>query len=184
MKRIIAAAIAAISCNVALADPASYVSASIGSAEQKLSDSGLTFSDSDTAFQIAAGYRYTPNFGAEVGYTHFGTGTISVSGASVSAKPQSVYLAATGAWNATPEFALTGKLGIARTSTKVESRDAGFFESETEKKTSLVYGVGVSYAITPMVAAIADYQNFGKIVDRDGGTLKAHVVSAGVRVSF
>jgi len=184
MKRIIAATIAAISCNVALADPASYVSASVGSAEQKLSVDGLHVTDSDTAFQIAGGYRYTPNFGVEVGYTNFGTATIAAAGASVSAKPQSVHLAATGTWNLTPEFAFTGKLGIARTSTKINERDGTFSDSSTEKKTSLMYGIGVSYAFTPVLAAVAEYQDFGKIIDRDGGTLKAHVVSAGIRFSF
>lgn len=185
MKRIILAAIAAISCNAAFAiEPAAYVSASVGSAEQKLSVDGISLTDSDTAFQIAGGYRFTPNFGAEIGYTHFGTASASGNGASVSTKPQSVHVAATGAWNVTPEFAITGKLGAARTRTKGEASFGGMSDSGTEKRTSLMYGVGVSYAFTPKIALIAEYQDFGKIAKDDGVDLKAHVVSAGVRFSF
>jgi OOP family OmpA-OmpF porin len=185
MKRIILAAIAAISCNAALAaEPAAYVSASVGSAEQKLSADGLSVTESDTAFQIAGGYRFTPNVGAEIGYTHLGTASISAQGMSASSKPQSLHVAVTGAWNLTPEFAITGKLGAARTHTKLEASDAGSSESDTEKRTSLMYGVGVSYAFTPKIALIAEYQDFGKIAKGDGADLKAHVVSAGVRFSF
>ena len=47
-----------------------------------------------------------------------------------------------------------------------------------------MFGVGVSYAVTPNLAVIAEYQNFGKIIKGDGADLKAHLVSAGVRFSF
>jgi OOP family OmpA-OmpF porin len=186
MKRIIFAAIAAISCNAAFAaEPAAYVSASVGSAEQKLSIEGISVTDSDTAFQIAGGYRFTPNVGVEAGYTNFGTGSISGNGVTVSSKPQSAHVAVTGAWNFTPEFAITGKLGAAHTRTKAEVRFNGESESTKDTHTSLMYGVGVSYAFTPKIALIAEYQDFGKIIKGDAGeSLKAHVVSAGVRFSF
>jgi OOP family OmpA-OmpF porin len=111
--------------------------------------------------------------------------SISAQGLTASSKPQSVHVAVTGAWNVTPEFAVTGKLGAAHTRTKLEGSGAGYSESETETHTSLMYGVGVSYAFTPKIALIAEYQDFGKIIKGDAGeSLKAHVVSAGVRFSF
>lgn len=185
MKRITLAVVAAISCNLALAaEPGAYVSASVGSAEQKLSVDGINVTKSDTAFQIAGGYRFTPNVGAEVGYTNLGKAEISAQGESASSKPQAIHLAVTGAWNVSPEFAVTGKLGAAHTRTKLGFRDAFGSGSQTESRTSLMYGVGASYTFTPYVAVIVEYQDFGKIVDRDGASLKAHVVSAGVRYNF
>lgn len=185
MKRLIPAVIAAISCNLTFAaEPASYVSVSLGSAEQKLSVDGFDVSKSDTAFQIAGGYRMAPNVGVEVGYTNFGTGEIAAEGLSASSKPESIHLAVTGAWEVSPQFAVTGKLGIAHTRTKLEASGPGYTESATETSNSLMYGVGVSYAFAPSVAVIVDYQDFGKIVKGDGADLKGHVVSAGVRYSF
>ena len=185
MKRIILAAVATISCNLALAaEPGAYVSASVGSAEQKLAFDGFDISKSDTAFQIATGYRYTPNFGVELGYTNLGKAELSAQGDSVSSKPQSVHLAVTGSYNLTPEFAFTGKLGAAHTRTKVTANSGTMSESDTESENSLLVGVGLSYKVAPGVDVIAEYQDFGKIVKGDGADLKAHVVSVGVRYSF
>lgn len=185
MKRIVLAAVATMACNIAFAaEPAAYVSASIGSAEQKLSADGMSVTESDTAFQLAGGYRFTPNVGIEIGYTHFGNAQISAMGLTASSKPQAIHAAVTGQWNMTPEFALTGKLGAAHTRTKLHGSGAGYSESETETHGSLMFGVGVSYAVTPNVAVIAEYQNFGKIIKGDDADLKAHVISGGVRFSF
>jgi OOP family OmpA-OmpF porin len=185
MKRIILAAIATISCNLALAaEPGAYVSASVGSAEQKLAFDNFNLSESDTAFQIATGYRYTENVGVELGYTNLGKAELSAQGDSVSSKPQSVHLALTGSYNLTPEFALTGKLGAAHTRTKVVARSGSVTESETESENSLLFGIGLSYKVAPGVDVIAEYQDFGKIIKGDGADLKAHVVSVGVRYNF
>jgi OOP family OmpA-OmpF porin len=185
MKRIILAVVATISCNLALAaEPGAYVSASIGQAEQKLSADGFDISKNDTAFQIAGGYRYTPNVGIELGYTNLGKAEVSAQGDSVSAKPQAVHLAVTGNYNLTPEFAFTGKLGLAHTRTKVAATSGSMSASETESENSLMVGVGMSYKVAPGVDVIAEYQDFGKIVKFDGGDVKAHVVSVGVRYSF
>jgi OOP family OmpA-OmpF porin len=166
------------------ADTGAYVSASVGSAEQKLTVEGMSLTDDDTALQIAAGYRITPLFGIEAGYTSFGTASAGAEGVSLSSKPHAFYAAATGAFNITPQFAITAKLGVARNRTKIEARFDGESESATESETSAVFGIGASYAFTPNVSLIAEYQNFGKIVKVDGANLKASMVSVGVRYSF
>ena len=186
MKRIIAAVIAVISCNLAsAAEPgASYVSLSVGSGEQKVSTEGVTLSDNATAFQLAGGYRYTPYVGVEVGYTNLGKASVSGNGITASSKPQSIHLAVTGNWDVSPQFAVTGKLGVAHNRTKLEASEAGFSDSVTESRNSPFFGVGVSYTFAPNAAVIVDYQNFGKLYKEDGADLKGHVVTAGVRYSF
>lgn len=188
MKRIILAAAVLMSSNFALAaapeadmDLDTYVGISVGSAEQKVSLDGYDISKSDTAFQIVGGYRITPNVAVEIGYTHFGKAEISGNGLSVSSKPQALHVAAVGSYNFTKEFAITGKLGAAHARTKLEGTGV---PSDTETHNSLVYGVGVSYAISPVVSLTAEYQNFGKLISEDGGDLKAHLVSVGVHYNF
>jgi len=186
MKRtVLVAAAALILCNVALAaEPAAYVSTSIGSAEQKLSIDDIDVSKRDTAFQIAGGYRFAPNAGIELGYTNLGKGTISADDATVSSRPQAFHLAVTGTWNASPAFAVTGKLGAARTRTRLEASEAGFSVTETETHSSPMFGIGVSYRFEPDIAAVLEYQNFGKIIKGDGADLKAQVVLVGIRYSY
>lgn len=185
MKRIILATIATVACNLALAaEPGPYLSASVGSAEQKIRTSGLSVEMSDTAFQLAGGYRYANNIGIEAGYTNMGKATIMAGTASLSSKPKSIHLAATYSYNLTPDFALTGKLGGVHTRTVLTVNDGTMSDSEAELRNSLLYGAGVSYTFKPNVALIADYQNFGKIVRNNGQGLKAQVVSVGVRYSF
>jgi len=185
MKRIILAAVATIACNLALAaEPGPYLSASVGSADQKLVADGLAVAMSDTAFQLAAGYRYANNVGIEAGYTNMGKATILADTVSVSSKPKSIHLAITYSYNLTPDFAFTGKLGGVHTRTVLAATDGTESASEAELRNSLLVGVGMSYTFKPGIALIADYQNFGKIVRSNGDGLKAHVVSVGVRYSF
>jgi hypothetical protein len=47
-----------------------------------------------------------------------------------------------------------------------------------------VLGLGVSYAITPTVLAVVEYENFGKVVKEEGGHLKADNLAVGIRVNF
>lgn len=186
MNRIVLAVIAAVSSNVVLgAEPGAYVSASVGYAKQKLSieDFG-SVSDNDTGYQVAAGYRFTPNLGVEAGYTSFGKASATEDGVTGSVKPESFYAALTGSYNITPGFAITGKVGVARNSTKFSLRDGTESESVKAKQTSAVFGIGASYSLTPNVAVIGEFQHFGKVVKEDGFNLKAQIVSVGVRYSF
>jgi len=186
MKRIVLAVVVAVTGlhPVLAAEPAAYVSTSIGSAKQKLSIEGIDVSRSDTAFQIAGGYRFTPHAGLELGYTNLGKAEVSGGGARASSEPQAVHLAVTGKWDVTPVLAVTGKLGAAHTRTRVEAGCGCSSVSETETHTGPTFGIGASYKLDTDFAAILEYQNFGKIIKADGAELKAHVVLVGIRYSF
>jgi OmpA-OmpF porin, OOP family len=185
MKRIILAVAAAVSCNAALAaDTDTYVNASLGVAEQKVTAEGMSLSDDGIGAQIAAGYRFTPNVGIEWGFTTLGTASVSGNGGALSGKPRAFHVAATGSLNVSRAFAITGKLGVARTRTKVDVSIGRYSESARVSETSLLVGVGASFAVTPNVALIAEYQNFGKIANEENVNLKASMISAGVRFNF
>jgi OOP family OmpA-OmpF porin len=189
MKRLILAAAVVTSSNVALAAqqaPAAYISVSAGSAKQEVTLAGTSGSGSanDTAFQIAGGYVIAPNVAVEVGYTNFGKAGGSEDNAAVVFKPQAVHLAITGAWRLSREFSITGKVGAAHFSTKVDASVGAAAGSETATRNALTAGVGVRYAVTPNVALTADYQHFGKTYSNHGIDVKAQIVTVGVRYSF
>jgi OOP family OmpA-OmpF porin len=191
MKRIILAAAVAASSNLALAaQPAPvtpfYVSVNAGSAKQEVTLDGYdgSGSASDTAFQIAGGYRVAPNIDVEVGYTNFGKAEGSEGNSSVSMKPQALHVAVAGTWRLTREFSFTGKLGVAHVRTKLDAAVGSMSGSDTDSRNTLLAGVGVRYAFTPNVAVTADYQHFGKVLSYNGINSKAHVITAGVRFSF
>jgi opacity protein-like surface antigen len=128
--------------------------------------------------------RFTNNFGAEAGYVHFGKATISDSGAAASAEPSSFYAAVTGTVPLSTELSAYGKLGIARTHTKLTASMGGSTESDSTNRTSAMFGVGVSYALSANVSIIGEYENFGKVINEDGGSLKVDHLSVGVRYKF
>jgi OOP family OmpA-OmpF porin len=166
-----------------------YIGANVGRTQQKLSDEDVgSVKDNTTGLKLYGGYEITKNFGAEVGYVHFGKGEASandgVNSASISAKPKAFYLAATGTLPLNDQFSLFAKAGVARNSTKVTGTLNGASESETLKRTGAMFGLGAAYNVTKNVAIVAEYENFGKVVNEDGANLKADLVSVGVRYKF
>ena len=158
-----------------------YAGLSVGSAEQKKS---VEFSstnidrtkDTTTAFKLLVGYQYNPTFGVEAGWVHHGSSDVKLSGLVATLKPESFYAAGTATLPLGNQFALFGKLGLANHRTK--------FGGSTRTNTGAFAGAGLSYAFTPTVAGVVEYEDFGKVVDEPMITAKSRVVSAGVRVAF
>jgi OOP family OmpA-OmpF porin len=166
-----------------------YIGANLGRANQKLSieDAG-SVKDNGTGVKIYGGFDFTKNFGAEAGYINFGKGEVSVTDGldtvSISSRPRALYLAATGTLPLNDQFSLLAKLGVARNSTKVVGTINGDSESETFKRTTAVFGLGVAYNVTKNLAIVGEYENFGKVLSEDGANLKADLISVGVRYKF
>lgn len=181
-KNILIALVAAAVLAPVAAQAESYIGANAGRADYKINIDELgSFDDNDTAFKIYGGYQFNPVFGIEAGYADLGKAEISVADFTLSARPKSIYVAATATLALNDKFALFGKAGAAHTRTTVsESGDP----DTKEKNTTALLGVGASFAITPSVLAVVEYENFGKVIDEDGGNLKADVLSVGIRVKF
>ncbi len=174
-----AIAVAAAAPVLAQTTPA-YVGVSVGRADQELDASLFTASHDSTAAKLVAGYRVNDTFGIEIGYLHQRTAELALSGTILSAKPRSFYAAATVGIPLTPEFALFGKLGASANRVKLSNFGAG---ERSESSTTALAGVGLSYAFTPTLAAVVEYEHFGKVLD-EGVTLKANLLSVGLRASF
>ncbi|MET3132938.1 OOP family OmpA-OmpF porin [Oxalobacteraceae bacterium GrIS 1.11] len=162
-----------------------YVGGNVGSAEQKLSgDQFPSQKESKTAYKVLAGYDFTPNFGAEAAYVGLGKASISGNGMTVSSDASAFYVAATGTYPINEQFSLFGKVGISANKAKLNATVPGFSLSDTEKKTTAMFGIGAAFNMSKNVSFVAEYENFGKLADDSGISLKANMFSAGVRYKF
>jgi OOP family OmpA-OmpF porin len=158
-----------------------YAGLSVGSAEQKktveFSSTNIDRTkDTTTAFKLLVGYQYNPTFGVEAGWVHHGSSDVKLSGLVASLKPESFYAAGTATLPLGDRFALFGKLGLANHRTK--------FSGSTRTNTEAFAGAGLSYAFTPTVAGVIEYEDFGEVIDGPLVTAKSRIVSAGLRVAF
>lgn len=175
--KLIIALIAASAASFAQAQ--SYIGANVGRSEMKANLEGVgSFKDTATGLKLYGGYQFNPTFGVEAGYNNLGKG--SIFNDTVTAKPESVYLAGTATFPIDQEFSVFGKLGAARTRTKIRGGGDGFNEFHN----TAVIGLGASYAFTKELSGVVEYENFGKIVKEDGDSLKANLISVGLRYKF
>jgi OOP family OmpA-OmpF porin len=182
---IIIAAIAALAAPLAAQADNAYVGVNVGRAEQKLSVQDVASEkESATSFKLYGGYDYTKNFGVELGYTDFRKVEKSALGYGISSKPESIYVAATGTLPLNEQFSLFGKLGVAFNHTKVNAWEPGFSDSTTNNKTNAMIGIGASFALDKKISFVAEYENFGKIAEDGGDSIKADMLSVGVRFKF
>lgn len=184
MKKLILAALAASCALPVMAQDDFYMGASVGRASQKLSEGGVSLKDRSTAGAVFGGYQFNDMLGAEIGYTQLGDWSVREGGAVATLKPKTFYAALTGTVPLGNGFAVIGKLGAARTRTTASASFLGFGDSARNTEASLMAGLGVAYALNEKVALVAEYENFGKIVKEDTGSLKADKFSAGVRFKF
>jgi OOP family OmpA-OmpF porin len=181
-KNLLIALIAAAAIAPVAAQAQTYIGVNAGRAQQKLTLDGVpTQKDTTTTYQVYGGYQITPMFGVEGGYADLGEASLSGNGAFLSASPAATYLAGTFTYALPSNFALIGKLGVARTNTDIIT---SIDSIPVQRHNSLLVGIGATYAITPAILAVVEYQNFGKVIDEDGGKLKAQALTVGVRMKF
>jgi OOP family OmpA-OmpF porin len=186
MKQIIISALitAAVAAPLAAQAEGAYIGGNVGRAEQKFDIEGFNFKEHKTGFKLYGGYDFTQNVGIEGGYVDFRAAERSGNGGTASSKPRSLYVAATGTLPLNEQFALFGKAGLATTHTKVAVSVPGFSESDSRNHTSPMLGLGASFALNKNVSFVAEYENFGKVAKDDGSSIKASLVSVGVRYKF
>jgi OOP family OmpA-OmpF porin len=179
-KTLLIALLAAAAIAPAAQAETSYLGASIGRSEQNPSIDGIN-TLKDTAFKVTAGYMFNQTFGIEAGYVDLGKAEEKLGAFTIGSHPRALYIAATGTIPLSDRFALTGKIGAANTRTTLTSTGD---PEDKYKETSALIGIGATFAITPSMLAVVEYENFGKIVKDDGENLKANMLSLGLRFKF
>jgi len=161
---------------------------------------GMSCNEKATAFRFGGGYQFTPNFGIEANYGILGsakasgTDTTSIPGSTITInmdiKPTTLQVAATGQFPITDSFSLIGKLGIARTTLKLNATGSisGVTVSIPEQSstsTNPAFGIGGQYDFSKNIGVRAQYENFGEVGD-DVNTpkFKLSLISAGLVLKF
>jgi len=138
--------------------------------------------DTATLYRIAGGYQFDPMWGAEVSYAAYGKESAGTLGPlSADWQLSGFQVSGIGTFPLGNDFALIGKLGIARTEIKL----TGGGTSLSATSTKLAYGIGAQYDFTKNVAVRAQYEDLGTVGDDNTtGTSKVTLFSAGVVFKF
>lgn len=180
---VIAALIVAAGLSSVAAQAAdSYAGVNVGRTEQKFTvPFAGSLKESDTSAKLYTGLQFDKTFGVEAGFAHHGESSIAGSGLRLTAKPQSLYVAGTAALPIGQQFSLFGKVGVTRNRVKFSATGV---PGGKESNTSALVGVGAAYAFTSTISGVVEYENYGKLVDQEGTTLKANMISVGIRSTF
>lgn len=173
MKKIIFALIAgatAMAAAQAQTVPGPYVGVGINSVDNSANISGATNVDSDgrkTSGKIFAGYNFNNTWAAEVAYSDFRSAdfnyNLNGNAGNGSTDGNSYYVAGKATTHFNDQFALFGKLGIARTKNNLSSTTPGYNFSNT--KTEGYGAIGVEYNINKQVALSLEYERYGNTKD-------------------
>jgi OOP family OmpA-OmpF porin len=137
--------------------------------------------------KIFGGYEFNRNWGVEAGFTRFRTSEFTAINmrpdgydlAQASLKTSRAYLAGKYAVPINEKFSAYGKLGLSHSESKVSAGLPGW--NYTVSDNGLYAGLGAQYKLTREIAAVVEYERFGK---RKEGGPKADVYSAGLKYSF
>lgn len=147
--------------------------------------------DKDSGFKAFVGYRFTPQWGVELGYAKLGDFVSNYTDLNTETEATSWSLAATGTFPLTGQFSLLGRLGVTRNTADLSEAEVPGPGSASFKKTKtgLLWGLGAQYHFSPRIAARLDYDNYGKFgnsfdEDASTGRAKADMFSLNVVVGF
>ena len=165
-----------------------YIGANVGSAEHKLSVDGDSGKEHKTGVKLYGGYALTENFGIEAGYVHLGkvsnSDTDGFNTTSLDYRARALYIAGTAAMPLTPEFSVFAKAGVTNNHGKVTARLNGFSDSMSRSNTAAMFGIGAEYGFAKNMSVVAEYENFGKVIDENDGNTMVQMISVGLRYKF
>jgi OOP family OmpA-OmpF porin len=166
-----------------------YVGANIGQSRTEMNSNDFTTrasaagiatskDDSDTAWKLLLGYNFNENWALEGFYTDLGSGKTKYSGAPLNGEAKvsndSWGLAVKGIMPLHPQWDLYGRLGWAYNSSKLDAssdRAVAFFPASTvassgwsndEKRSEVLFGVGVEYKPQRNWGIVLEYENYGQ----------------------
>jgi OOP family OmpA-OmpF porin len=140
-----------------------------------LSNKAANTGNPSAGVQIAGGYHFTPNWGAELAYTESGNATTPGGDYKVT----SVQLVATGTYPVNEQFDLFAKVGWAAN----KASGAATAGCSNCTKDDGMFGVGAQYNFNKQFGVRAQYVDIGKITDQ-GNDPKGSYFGLGVVYNF
>ncbi|MEQ1916499.1 MAG: porin family protein [Gallionella sp.] len=192
MKKIaIVALLSAIVASPAWADSTGkmYIAGDLGSASFTNANIGF-FGGGQATFpnpgmiRVAGGFHFSPMMALEVGYTMFGDSIVTVPGGSFNLQARSLHVAAVGSIPVSPQFDLTGKIGLTNNSYNLKSTgNAVVVAGATSSQSDILFGIGAQLHLSSQMTLRAQYENYGKF-DNFAQPLSASTVSIGMVLNF
>lgn len=132
--------------------------------------------DTDIGYRNFGGFRFSRNFGVELGYSDLGRSPDSVEPAFL---PQQKYGAHTSAWTLAgtgvlplgSAFSIQGRLGVslAAPDATLIAAGSGIGSAFPRYRPTVLWGFGGQYDVTGSVGLRLDYNNFGRVGDDPNG---------------
>lgn len=134
-----------------------YLEGNVGKSKESGKSYGTGFNDSSSGAggSVFGGFKFIPYFAAEVGYTYYADTTIKSGGNKVATDKHYSYDIAAKAILPVYDsgFDLFAKLGIANVHSSVtKTNSASSISTGSNNASSLYYGLGTDYSITPNIA--------------------------------
>jgi OmpA-OmpF porin, OOP family len=157
-----------------------YVGLQVGTSRANLDCSGFSTCDkTDTAYKVYGGYKLTPQWAIELGYTDFGKIKLSDPVESGDVKTNSLGVGAAFLMPFNNDWSGTLRFGIASDETKVSGSLSG---SDSERKTKPYVGLGVGYALNKQITVTGNWDwTEGEF---RGDKAKYNTYSVGVNFAF
>ena len=160
-----AALIAASSASFAAQPGSFYAGADIG--RTKITD----VDGRDTSFGGFVGYNFHPNFAVELGHRRLFERDHRAFGIPGESRVDQTSLSLVGSLPVAERLSVYGRLGVAR----LQDRFSTSGYTNRDSTTKALYGIGLSYAITPTIAARVEAQKISQ---------QASNLSAGISFQF
>jgi OOP family OmpA-OmpF porin len=183
MKHLVIAVLAA-ACAIPATAGNGYYGAAVGRAEQTLNIAGVDMAENSTSGKLFVGQQFNRVLGAELGLIQFGNAIVSGGGIDVTSRPSSLYAAVTGAVPLSEQWAVYGKLGVARTHSRISASSYGWADSANANHTGPMFGAGIGYSLNAKVLLFGEFEKFGKVLNEGAFCLKLQHVTFGARFKF
>jgi OmpA-OmpF porin, OOP family len=182
MKKVVLAAAVVAAFLSAPVFAQGYVGVGVGSSTGSGFDQGKITGGNTSKGQVKVygGYQFTTMLGLEAQYSDLGKRDVANAGVNVGSYNTNQFsVAGTGTYPLNASFSLLGKLGVSANKANGSNTTVG-----SASATSLMFGIGAAYKITPAVSVRVEYEDFGKIGNAGTQTVKANAYSVSLKYSF
>lgn len=164
-----------------------YLQGSLGASRQTSPGNGgqldLSGHGQALAYDLGAGVQFTPRWGAEIHYVGLGRVSIATPSGTDRYDMQLISLVGTVSQPLTERWTMFGRLGLAWTHASSDIDAIGYHS--TSRKTPLVAGLGMKYALSPSLALVGHYDYYGHTGRYAGGDpISASALGVGLQWSM
>ncbi len=190
-KNILALVLLSAIATPAMADNAGkvYVAGNLGTASlvnATVTINGIPYTYVNPGtISFAAGYQFSPNIAAEVGYTSFGDTMLTSTTGEVTLSTNSVTLTALAMYPLTADLDLIGKVGMSSNHATQKATGNLYYTDGTQSKSTsqsdMLFGIGAQYHATSHLRLRAQFENFGKF---SGGSAPLAITTFSLGIAY